>query len=89
MITANVHEAKANLSKLLERVLEGEEVVIARRNVPLVKLVPVKEPAAERIGWARGLAELAPDFDEPLDDFSEYLELTDDSEPKPQVPSER
>ena len=74
MVVVNVHEAKAQLSKLIRRALGGEEVVIAKRNVPLVKLVIVKRgEAADRIGWAPGEAELAPDFDAPLEDFAPYL----------------
>lgn len=72
MRTVNVHEAKAKLSELIERALEGEEIVIARRNVPLVRLT-VLEPAesGRRLGWARGLVE-TPDFDETPADFADY-----------------
>lgn len=73
MITVNVHEAKAKLSMLLEKVLAGEEVVIAKRNVPLAKLVVLKDADTDRLGWAQGLAKLAADFDEPLEDFAEYM----------------
>lgn len=73
MTTVNIHEAKAQLSNLIERVLAGEEVVIARRNVPLVRLVSLASTqATERLGWAEGMGELAPDFDAPLDDFEGY-----------------
>lgn len=43
MATVTVHEAKTNLSKLIARVLAGEEVVIANRTTPQVKLVPVED----------------------------------------------
>jgi prevent-host-death family protein len=73
MKTVNIHEAKAQLSSLIERVLAGEEVVIARRNVPLVRLVSVASAqTSERLGWAEGMGELADDFDAPLDDFDGY-----------------
>ncbi len=39
----NMHQAKASLSRLVERALAGEEVVIARNGKPLVRLVPVSE----------------------------------------------
>lgn len=42
MSTVTVHEAKTNLSKLIARALNGEDVVIANRNVPKVRLVPVE-----------------------------------------------
>ncbi len=44
----NMHEAKTNFSKLVEKALRGEEVIIARSGEPLVKLVPVSQPAALR-----------------------------------------
>lgn len=47
MTIVNVHEAKTHLSKLLERIEAGEEIVIARAGVPVARLLPV-EPAAER-----------------------------------------
>ena len=48
-ITVNMHQAKMSLSRLVERALAGEEVVIARNGEPLVRLVPVektREPAS-------------------------------------------
>jgi prevent-host-death family protein len=61
----NVHEAKTHLSRLLERVAQGEEVIIAKSGRPVAKLVPV---AAEprRPGRLKGRIRLGPDFDEPL-----------------------
>lgn len=48
MPKVNMHEAKTNFSKLVERALAGEEVVIARHGKPLVKLTPVEVPAGLR-----------------------------------------
>ena len=67
----NVAEAKAQFSTLVRKALQGEEVVIARANKPLVKLVPVAVPARAP-GSARGRVTVAADFDAPLDDFSDY-----------------
>lgn len=50
MTTVNVGEAKAQLSRLLDAALAGEEVIVARNGTPLVRLVPVREPAARRLG---------------------------------------
>ncbi len=73
MTTVNVHEAKAQLSRLIERALAGEDVVIARRNKPLVRLVVVREARPRReLGTSRGKIRMADDFDAPLDDFSAY-----------------
>ncbi len=63
----NVHEAKTHLSKLLERVERGEEVVIARSGKPVARLVAVEEPRRRREpGSARGRIRMAEDFDAPL-----------------------
>jgi prevent-host-death family protein len=67
MKSVNVHEAKTHLSRLLERVERGEEVVISRAGTPVAKLVAV--PAAKRVlGADRGRVRIAPDFDAPLPD---------------------
>lgn len=65
----NVHEAKTHFSKLLDRVLQGEEIVIAKAGTPIARLVPIAEPPAlRRPGSARGELFVAPDFDAPLPD---------------------
>ncbi len=67
MVTVNIHEAKTNLSRLVERVEGGEEVVIARSGKPVAKLVPLTRDLAPRpLGTMRGLIEMANDFDDPL-----------------------
>ena len=61
----NVYEAKTQLSRLIDRALTGEDVVIARAGRPLVRLVPVGERTARRRpGSARGQIRVADDFDE-------------------------
>ena len=69
MATINVHAAKTHFSRLLERVEQGEEVVIARAGKPVARLVPV-EPLVEprRPGSARGLGRVGEDFDAPMPD---------------------
>jgi len=63
----NVHEAKTHLSRILERVTEGEEVIIMRSNVPIARLVPVSAmPKRRELGWARGEFTAPDDFDAPL-----------------------
>lgn len=62
----NVHEAKAQLSELLERAARGEEVVIAKRGKPFARLVRVEEATPRRPGIARGRVTEA--FFEPLDE---------------------
>ena len=45
-VTANIHVAKTTLSKLIERAMAGEEVIIAKAGKPLVRLAPVEKPVA-------------------------------------------
>jgi prevent-host-death family protein len=74
MGTVTIHEAKAKLSELIEAVLSGEEVIIARRKTPLVKIIPLSTISPKRcLGTARGLIPLTDDFDEIPDDFKDYL----------------
>jgi prevent-host-death family protein len=65
MSPVNVHEAKTHLSRLLQRVARGEEIVIARSGEPVAKLVPYAAPQREP-GRLRGKIRIAPDFDAPL-----------------------
>jgi prevent-host-death family protein len=65
----SVQEAKANLSKLLQRVALGEEVIIAKAGVPVAKLVPVAPSQGKRpLGFLRGQIWMADDFNAPLPD---------------------
>ena len=70
MTTVNVHEAKTRLSELIARVEAGEEVVIARANTPVVRLVAVVARRAERILGLHAGPEfwIAEDFDAPMAD---------------------
>jgi prevent-host-death family protein len=63
----NVHEAKTQLSRLLQRVTAGEEIVIANRGVPVARLVPVVQAKSHReLGIEGGRVKMADDFDAPL-----------------------
>ena len=75
MHQVTIHEAKTNLSKLIQEALNGEEVVIAKGRNPLVRLEVLPRVKPERrIGGAKGLVlEMAEDFNAPLDDFAEYM----------------
>ncbi|MDE0068050.1 MAG: type II toxin-antitoxin system prevent-host-death family antitoxin [Acidimicrobiaceae bacterium] len=61
----NVYEAKTHLSKLLERVNNGEEIILARRGKACARLVPLAPREGQRIGQLAGLT-LGPQFFEPL-----------------------
>ena len=65
--TVNVHEAKTHLSRLLERVESGEEIVIARAGEPIARLVPLGPPTPRTLfGRDRGKIWISDDFDEAL-----------------------
>ncbi len=73
MKQVNIHEAKTRLSELIAAAEAGEEVVIARANHPVVKLVPIQRPRKQRtFGGFSGRVWIAPDFDAPLEDFRDY-----------------
>jgi antitoxin (DNA-binding transcriptional repressor) of toxin-antitoxin stability system len=75
-LQVNIHEAKTQLSKLIQAALNGKQVIIARDNKPVVRLEVLPEVRSNRkIGNAKGLVQyMADDFDEPIDDFREYME---------------
>ncbi|NIZ90770.1 type II toxin-antitoxin system Phd/YefM family antitoxin [Kineococcus rubinsiae] len=62
--TVNVHEAKTHLSRLLEAVERGEDVVIARAGKPVARLVPARSRGVRRPGSWKGRVVMAADFDE-------------------------
>jgi len=65
----NIHEAKTHLSRLIERVLSGEEIIISRGGTPVAKLVPLDRRTARRApGTARGRYRMSDDFDTWLPD---------------------
>jgi prevent-host-death family protein len=67
LVQVNIHEAKTHLSKLLARVQEGEEIIIAKAGRPIARLVPMIERLIKRVpGSAKGKVVITPDFDAPL-----------------------
>jgi prevent-host-death family protein len=67
VIQVNIHQAKTHLSRLLRRVIAGEEVVISRAGRPLAKIVPLAEQSVKReIGTDEGAFHVPDDFNEPL-----------------------
>jgi prevent-host-death family protein len=67
MKEVNVHEAKTQLSRLLQRVAAGEEITIANRGVPVARLVPARQPNVRReLGIESSHLKIAEDFDAPL-----------------------
>jgi prevent-host-death family protein len=67
MTTYNIHQAKTQLSKLIECVQEGETVTIAKAGKPVALLGPLHAgKAPRRRGYLKGQIQLGPEFDEPL-----------------------
>jgi prevent-host-death family protein len=69
----NVAQAKAQFSDLVRKALAGEEVIIAKDNKPLLRLVPLEAPRQPRKpGSAKGKVRMSPDFDHTPPDFEDY-----------------
>jgi prevent-host-death family protein len=65
----NMHAAKTHLSRLVERVEAGEEIVISRAGRPVARMVAVRGPTGSRTpGRLRGRVRISDDFDAPLPD---------------------
>lgn len=64
--TVNIHNAKTNLSRLVDRAAKGEPFIIAKAGKPLVKVVPIDQPTAaqvRRVGFMAGQISVPDDFD--------------------------
>ncbi len=67
MPIVTIHQAKTNLSKLIQKVAAGEEVIIARGAKPVARLVAVGEVKGKRLpGSLKGMLRVGPEFFEPL-----------------------
>jgi len=72
--TVNVHEAKTHLSRLLDDVRSGEEIILAKAGEPYARLVPILPPGPRRLGFLPELAPLADAVLAPLadDELEQY-----------------
>jgi len=61
-----IHQAKTNLSRLIERASEGEEVIIARGDKPVARLVAIEVRGKRQPGSLKGKLRVGPEFFEPL-----------------------
>jgi prevent-host-death family protein len=70
MKSYNIHEAKTHLSRILESVQSGEEVIISKAGKPIAKLVPIDASSGgkRRLGQLKGRFVIGPGFDDPLPD---------------------
>ena len=77
----NMHEAKSSLSKLVAKVAEGEEVVIAKAGKPVAKLVKYEEAPPRELGFLRGKIWIADDFDEVDEEIAALFYGSEDEKP--------
>ena len=73
MTKVNIHEAKTQLSKLIEKAKKGEEVVIAKNGVPEVRIVPYEKEPTTWFGMDEGKIWIADDFDELPEDILKMM----------------
>ena len=64
-------DAKAHFSEIVQKAMLGESVIVTKENHPVVKIIAIK-PVTRAPGTGKGIW-MAPDFDEPLADFAEYM----------------
>lgn len=75
MAEVNIHEAKTHLSRLLERVQQGEEIIIAKAGKPIAKLVKIEKPSPRKFGTARGMVKFHPGWNDPMteEELAEFI----------------
>lgn len=74
MHSIDINQAKQNFPELIEKIISNGEVIITKDGQPFVKIVPLKKAKKERkFGTAKGLIKMSDDFDQPLDDFKDYM----------------
>ena len=72
-ITVNIHKARAQLSRLVERVIEGEEVIITKAGKPVARLTRWQPACKTRnFGTAKKKITILPGFDDPVPGFEEF-----------------
>jgi prevent-host-death family protein len=74
MLNIDINQAKQNFPELIEKTVSNGEVIITKDGQPFVKIVPLAKTKKERkFGAAKGLIKMSDDFDQPLDDFKDYM----------------
>jgi prevent-host-death family protein len=69
MAVVNIHEAKTHLSRLIDEVAAGADIIIAKAGKPMARLTPISAPARKkRLGLLKGKIRVPDDFNAPLDD---------------------
>jgi len=74
MLNIDVIQAKDCFPALVEQAAAGQEIIITQSGRPVVRLVHIQKPQKKRkFGSAKGLIKMSEDFDEPLEDFRDYM----------------
>ena len=74
MLNIDINQTKQSFPELVEKTISNGEIIITRGGRPIAKLVPLKKTGTERkFGTAKGLIKISDDFDQPIDDFKEYM----------------
>ena len=68
MLNFNIHEAKTNLSSLIQQAEAGEDIVIMRAGKPVARLVQYEELEPRKLGIFKGKIKIPKDFDDPMPD---------------------
>ena len=68
-----VYEAKSKLSEMIKLARDGEEVVITKNGEDMVRLTPIQKKKRDWIGMYAGQIVIHDDFDDPLEEFEEYM----------------
>ena len=71
MKTYTIHQAKSQLSKLIQKALNGEEVIISNRHIPVVRITAIQLPKRRLGGLGKNIW-ISPDFNKPLAEFDDY-----------------
>lgn len=74
MLNIDINQVKQSFPELVEKTISNGEIVITRGGRPIAKLVPITKTRIERkFGTAKGLIKMSDDFDQPINDFKEYM----------------
>ncbi len=74
MPNIDINQARDRLSELIDKTIDGKDIVIIRSGQPVAKLIAIKGRIRKRqFGGAKGLIRMSDDFDEPLEDFKDYI----------------
>ncbi|MBO1067485.1 MULTISPECIES: type II toxin-antitoxin system Phd/YefM family antitoxin [Nostocales] len=72
MTQLEINQFQSNLTKYLDLVIKGEKIIITQDNKPVAEISPIQRPLKR--GSAKGKVWISSDFNEPLEDFKDYIE---------------